>query len=281
MITLAFSTNAYTAFTLAEACQRIADAGYRGVEVLADVPHAYPPAYEEHRARRLRERLETLDLACVAINANTAMGWFDPVPAELTFEPSLVSPDPRRRSARVEIIEAAMALAGRLGAPVVTITTGQPDPSASRGEMRDRLREGLDLVAQAAHTAGVEVAIECEPGQFIEQSSDLKALLDEIGDPRLGANLDIGHAFCMGETIPDSVRLLAPHLKHLHLEDIKGRRHWHLVPGLGDINFEAVVRALRRVGYGRAAAVELYTYKDAPDRAAREAFAALAPLFAR
>ena len=105
MTTLAFSTNAYTGFTLPEACDRIAEAGYRAVEVLADVPHAYPPTYDDHRARRLRERLEALGLACVAINANTAMGWFDPVPAELTFEPSLVSPDPRRRSARVEIID--------------------------------------------------------------------------------------------------------------------------------------------------------------------------------
>jgi sugar phosphate isomerase/epimerase len=279
MTTLAFSTNAYTKFTLPQACDRIAAAGYRAVEVLADVPHAYPTGYGEHRAKRLRERLEGLGLGCVAINANTAMGWFDPVPEALTFEPSLVSPDPRRRSARVEIIQAALGLAGRLGAPVVTITTGQPDPSARPADMREWLLEGLGLVVEAAHRAAVELAIECEPGQFIERSEDLKALLDEFGDPRLGANLDIGHAACLGEDPAESVRLLAPHLKHLHLEDIQGRVHYHLIPGEGDINFASVARALEGVGYRRAAAVELYTYKDEPDRAAREAFAALAPLF--
>jgi sugar phosphate isomerase/epimerase len=279
MMTLAFSTNAYTKFTLPEACDRIAAAGYRAVEVLADVPHAYPPTYEAHRAERLKERLETLGLRCVAVNANTAMGWFDPVPAALTFEPSLVSPDARRRGARVEIIQAALGLAARLGAPVVTLTTGQPDPSARPDQMREWLLDGLDLVVEAAHRAGVELAIECEPGQFIERSADLKVLLDEVGDPRLGANLDIGHAVCLGEDPAESVRLLAPHLKHLHLEDIKGRRHWHLIPGEGDIDFASVAKALREVGYGRAAAVELYTYKDEPDRAARAAFAALAPLF--
>jgi sugar phosphate isomerase/epimerase len=161
----------------------------------------------------------------------------------------------------------------------VTITTGQPDPSARAAEMRDWLLDGLDLVVEAAHRAGVELAIECEPGQFIERSADLKVLLDEVGDPRLGANLDIGHAVCLGEDPAESVRLLAPHLKHLHLEDIKGRRHWHLIPGDGDIDFASVARALAEVGYGRAAAVELYTYKDEPDGAARAAFAALAPLF--
>ncbi len=279
MTTLAFSTNAYTNVSLAEACDRIAEAGYRGVEVLADVPHAYPATFEAHRGQRLKERLDALGLECVAVNANTAMGWFDPVPEELTFEPSLVSADGRRREARVELIEQAMTVAGMLGAPVLTITTGQPGPDADADAMREWLLEGLDLVVTAAHRAGVELAIECEPGQFIERTADLVELLEEVGDPRLGANLDIGHAWCLGEDPAESVRKLGPHLKHLHLEDIKGREHYHLVPGQGDIDFGSVVRALEAVGYDRAAAVELYTYAHEPDRAAREAHAALAPRF--
>ena len=42
-IPLAFSTNAFTGFPLAEALRRIAGHGYKAVEILADVPHAYPP----------------------------------------------------------------------------------------------------------------------------------------------------------------------------------------------------------------------------------------------
>lgn len=278
MITLAFSTNAYTNVSLTEACDRIAEAGYRGVEVLADAPHAYPATFDPHRGKRLKERLDALGLECVAVNANTAMGWFDPVPEELTFEPSLVSADAGRREARVGLIEQAMAVAGMLEAPVVTITTGQPGPTADPEDMREWLLEGLGLVATAAHRAAVEVAIECEPGQFIERTGDLVGLLEEVGDPRLGANLDIGHARCLGEDPAESARALGPHLKHLHLEDIKEREHHHLIPGEGDIDFPSVFRALTEMGYDRAAAVELYTYTHEPDRAAREARAALAPL---
>ncbi len=279
MAILSFCTNAYTKHTLAEAVDRVAEAGYGGVEVLADVPHAWPPAFERHRGARLKERLDSLGIACVAVNANTCMGWFDPVPEQLTFEPSLVSPDPGRRSARVELIEGAFGVAGMLGAPVVTVTTGQPAEGAEPEAMDEWLREGLDLVVEAAHRAGVEVAVECEPGQFIERSRDLAVLLDEIGDPRLGANLDVGHAVCMGEDPAESVRVLRAHLKHLHLEDIRGREHYHLIPGLGDVDFRPIVRALAEIDYARAAAVELYTYPDEPDRAAKEAYAALAPLF--
>ena len=280
MITLAFSTNAYTNFPLPEACDRIAAAGYKAVEVLADVPHAYPVGYGVHEARRLRERLEGLDLRCVAINGNTAMGYFDPAPAALTFEPSLIAPQEVSRQDRLGIIRGVLALANRLGAPVVTITTGQkPLSGEPAAVLRQRLLEGLEHVCRAADLAGVDVAIEPEPGQFIETTAALRDLLDEVDHPRLGANLDVGHAVCVGDDPAESVRALAGRLKHLHLEDIRGRRHWHLIPGLGDMDFVAIRRALDGVGYSGAAAVELYTYKDEPDRAAAEAYRVLSPLF--
>ena len=279
MITLAFSTNAYTNFSLPEACDHIAAAGYEAVEILADVPHAYPLTYSEHQARRLKERLDGLGLRAVAINANTAMGYFTPVPKDLTFEPSLISADEVQREDRIALIRRAMALANALESPVVTLTTGQPLSGEPAEVLRDRLWAGLEQVVQAADLAGVDVAIEPEPGQFIETSADLKALLDEVDHPRLGANLDVGHVWCAGDEPPEAIRLLGRHLKHLHLEDIQDRRHYHLIPGLGEIDFKAIRRALDAVGYSAAAAVELYTHADDPDRAAAEAFRALAPLF--
>ena len=287
MIRLAFSTNAYTKHTLPDACDRIAAAGYRAVEVLADHPHAYPPTYSEHEARRLRERLDALGLRVVAVNANTAMGYFRPVPAALTFEPSLISPSEVHRQDRVGIIRQALTVANRLGAPVVTLTGGRPSDLVALGmpidppaAYRDRLLEGLETVVRLADQAGVDLAFEPEPGQFIETTADLKALLDEVDHPRLGANLDVGHAWCAGDDPAESVRILGRRIRHLHLEDIQGRRHFHLIPGEGgEIDFAAIRAALDRIGYAGAAAVELYTYPDEPDRAAAEAYAALAPIF--
>ncbi|MBM4017077.1 MAG: sugar phosphate isomerase/epimerase [Planctomycetes bacterium] len=286
MIQLAFSTNAYTKFTLPEACDRIAAAGYRAVEVLADSPHAWPPEYSEHQARRLRERLDSLGLRCVAVNGNTAMGYFRPLPQALTFEPSLISPSEVHRQDRLRIIRRVMALANVLGAPVVTVTGGRPGDLEALGlpvgppdVLRRRLLGGLEEVVRMADLAGVEVALEPEPGQFLETTADLAALLDEVDHPRLGANLDVGHARCAGDDPAESARVLGRRLKHLHLEDIQGRRHYHLIPGLGEIDFAAIRRALDDIGYAGAAAVELYTYADEPDRAAAESLTVLRPLF--
>jgi sugar phosphate isomerase/epimerase len=39
-VKLAFSSNAYLQFSIEETIRRIAEIGYRGIELLADVPHA-------------------------------------------------------------------------------------------------------------------------------------------------------------------------------------------------------------------------------------------------
>ena len=39
---LAFSSNAYTRFSIEDTIHRIAALGYAGLELLADVPHAWP-----------------------------------------------------------------------------------------------------------------------------------------------------------------------------------------------------------------------------------------------
>ena len=39
---LAFSSNAYMHFSIEETIEKIASLGYTGIEILADVPHAWP-----------------------------------------------------------------------------------------------------------------------------------------------------------------------------------------------------------------------------------------------
>ncbi len=280
MTRLAFSTNAYTKHRLSEAVAGVAAAGYRAVEILADHPHAYPPTFSEHEARRLRERLDALGLEAVAVNANTAMAYFDPLPETLTFEPSLIAPNPQHRDDRVRIYGQAMALANRLGAPVVTITGGQRTSDEPDNVLHDRLLEGLERLAHAADLAGVDLAFEPEPGQFIETTAAVRDILETVDHPRLGANVDVGHAWCAGDDPAEAIRTLGPRVKHLHLEDIKDRVHYHLIPGEGgEIDFRAIRDALDAIGYAGAAAVELYTYADEPDRAAVESQARLGPIF--
>ena len=64
----------------------------------------------------------------------------------------------------------------------------------------------------------------------------------------------------------------------MHVEDIKGRIHDHLIPGLGDIDFAAAVAALRESGYDGFLTLELYPYKQQPGEAGRRGLARLRSL---
>ena len=69
-----------------------------------------------------------------------------------------------------------------------------------------------------------------------------------------------------------TVRRLAPLIRHVHLEDIAATRvHHHLVPGEGVIDFHSTLAALKEVGYAGWVTIELYTYHENPDDAARTA----------
>ena len=278
-MTLAFSTNAFTKFPLDEACRRIAGHGYRAVEILADVPHMWPATFSDHQADALRKLLGDLGLSISNINANTMFGHWTDAPPEPFFEPSLVSDVAEYRTLRVETLLRTLDLAARLGARTVSITTGKPLGSMSPEACEPVLEENLGRVLERADSLGIDVGIECEPGLLLEWTDELVAWIQRMNSPRLGANLDLGHAQVIGEVPAESIRKLRGRIWNLHIEDIRGRKHYHRIPGEGDMDFPAIAAALREVNYDRCVTVELYTYSTAPDRAAKESYEALAPLF--
>lgn len=262
----AYSSNAYTRFPLERAIDEIAEAGFDGIEILADIPHVNPLRATARTADRLAARIRRRGLAVSNVNANTnlALNRLDPQ----GFRPSLLEPDESARRLRIQYIRRAIDFAASVGSPCVAISVGR-SPGGPARDLRARLLQGLDEVLTHAERRGVDVGIEYEPGHLIESCRGLLAVLRDARHPRLGANLDIGHAACAGESIPATIRRLRGRIWHLHVEDIRRRTHRHLVPGLGDIDFLAAFRALRRSGYRGFVTLELYPYKARPTWAGR------------
>ncbi len=53
----AFSSNAYMHFSIETTIEKIASLGYTGIEILADVPHAWPAGLLEERKDSILRRL--------------------------------------------------------------------------------------------------------------------------------------------------------------------------------------------------------------------------------
>lgn len=197
------------------------------------------------------------------------------------------------RPSRLDRIEALQA---RTGVPVRGLLlslpverwpggalTGAPDELA--GEVRDlariAVRFGLDtiglwpgadpldapwtqveagtrVVAAAAASTGVRVAVEYKPDTAVPDAAAAVALARAV--PGVGVLLDTGHAYALGEDPAAVAREVARLglLWHLHLGDAQ--------PGGADDDLPVgrvhdpvpLVAALAEVGYGGAAALDLY-----------------------
>jgi sugar phosphate isomerase/epimerase len=274
-----FSTNAFTRFSLIEALRGIHQAGFEAAEILADVPHAYPPRIDATLTRTVAEELARLGLAVSNINCNCSFGYWRDAPPEPYFEPSLISPNPKHRSDRTQMILASLQFARDLGAKNVSITSGRclggmPPPAAAK-----QFAESIKPILEVAERLEVNVGIECEPGLLLEYVTELREWIDKLNHPCFGANLDIGHSVVIGEDIGQAVHTLAGKIWNMHVEDLPGRKHYHTIPGQGNFDWPALKNALQQIHYDRYLTVELYTEIADPQHAANESFKFLQKLF--
>jgi sugar phosphate isomerase/epimerase len=275
---LAFSTNAYQLVPFEEAAGRIAALGYEGLELMADVPHAWPAGLLDSTKRALGAAMERHRLAFSNINAFMMKAVADH--RQPYWHPSFIEPDPHYRRVRIDHTRRALSLCAELGAPHITTEGGGPlAPGQTRQQAIDLFVEALKPLAEQADALGVLLLIEPEPGLFLETTDQYLEVAERLAAPSVGLNFDVGHAFCVGEDLPGAIAKLAPQIRHYHLEDIAATRvHHHLVPGMGAIDFAAVLAAIRQTGYDGWLTIELYPFVDDPDAAGRRAIEVIRPL---
>ena len=267
---LSFSTNAFTRHSVFYAIERIAAIGYDGVEILADTPHCYPFSQSAADIDRLKKLIDRFSVRVANVNANTAVGYYGRDFWEPLFEPSLAHPDDDLRAWRIDYTLRCIDLARELGSPSISVTSGRMVPGIAPDRSLELLKESLLRVLDHAERQSVRVGIEYEPGLLVENSDELAAILDSVGSVSLGANLDLGHSHVLGEDPVRVMKTLAGKVFHVHMEDIRARKHYHLVPGEGDMDFELLFRTLHAHGYDGFVSVELYTYSHEPEAAARQ-----------
>jgi sugar phosphate isomerase/epimerase len=278
---LAFSSNAFIHFSIEETIRRIAAAGYQGLELLADVPHAWPAGLLAERKCAIRAALETAGLAISNINGFMMNAVADP--RHPYWHPSWIEPDPNYRAIRREHTRRALQLAHEMGAANVQTEPGGPiAPGQTWQQAAAVFYDELMPCVELAEQLGVCLLIEPEPGLMIERFEQFLEFVERIDSKAVGLNFDIGHAFCVGEEPQDWIERMAPYTRHYHFEDIAATRvHEHLIPGRGAIDFDATLRAIGRTGYSNWITVELYPYIDEPEQAAREAHAYMMAALAR
>ena len=250
-LSFGYNTNGFAHHPLGEALQIIADCGYAGVALTLDNHHCNPFTSEPADLVRLGQLLDKLHLRVVIETGARYLLH----PAKKHY-PTLVSADGRQ--IRIEFMRRAIDIAAELNAECVSFWSGMLEPETTEQKAWDWLVTGCLQLADHAKRRGVQLAFEPEPGMLVDDMAKFEVLKKHITSARFGLTLDIGHVFCT-ETAPlrQVYGRYSNLVRNIHLEDIRDRKHEHLMFGEGELDFPAILRVLADNKYNGLVNVEL------------------------
>lgn len=73
--------------------------------------------------------------------------------------------------------------------------------------------------------------------------------VDEINNEMFAACLDVGHSSLAGREAQDCIRVLGSRLQALHIHDNDYRDDMHTLPGLSEMNWDEITKALADINY--------------------------------
>lgn len=238
MIPLGYNTNGFPGHRLDDAVRILADLGYAGVALTPDVHHLDPFRSTPRDVDRFRNLLESKGMWVVIETG--ARFLLDP---RRKHHPALLS---REYGMRQDFLQRCIDLARDLGAPLISTWSGAGEEGIPEERQIRLLAERLAPVCDHGRDQGVQVAIEPEPGMLVEGMAEFARLVEAAGPDRAPwLTLDVGHAAITETEPPEAVlRRWKDRVLNVHLDDVAGRRHEHLPPGTGEIDFAPILDVL-------------------------------------
>ncbi|MFN7181633.1 MAG: sugar phosphate isomerase/epimerase family protein [Planctomycetota bacterium] len=236
--------------------------GYEGIEILGDVPHITDNLNVDDY-KYLKQKINDSHLIVSNINTNDCKEFFSVYNEEPFFTAQKDVFELKLRQ-----VKRNLEVAKILDCRNISITAGSSKGWQTRKEALDNFFTHLDEILIIC-PENISVCIEPEPGHIIENLNDLNEIFKNFSNKNLGINLDIGHLYCTGEKIEVAFEKFSDKIFHIHFEDIKDNKHYHLIPGHGNLPLKNILDFLRK-NYEGFLCIELYTYKDNPVQACYE-----------
>jgi sugar phosphate isomerase/epimerase len=102
--------------------------------------------------------------------------------------------------------------------------------------------------ANIAKKRGLQLLIETRAQDFMS-ATDIINLIHESDRNNTGIILDVAHLHATKEFLELILAKMGNLIEHVHLADNNGSQAYHNPPGRGSINFERIIKALKKIGY--------------------------------
>jgi len=135
-----------------------------------------------------------------------------------------------------------------------------------------RAAEAVKQILPAAEETGVALCIENVWNKFLLSPLETRDFIDSFNSEMVGAYFDLGNILLTG--YPDQwIRILAGRIKRVHVKDFKtsiGTVEGFVDLLEGDVNFEAVKKALADIGYDGYVTAEMLPFQPGrPEKTAQ------------
>jgi len=246
-----------------ETIPRIAKLGFKAIELIAWDQTILNEYYTPQRIKELR---------------NIVAGEGMEISEFVSTPRGMADPDKATRANAVEYFKKMLEVADGLGTKMVNSVSVHPfniefpriTDRPLMQEQRVEIPSGLDwkqnwldyvdVVRQCANlceAAGFRYALESHPYRYMANAAGMLRLLDHVQSPALGMNFDPSHLFPVGEIPQVVIYQLGDRVFHCHFSDNDGTTNAHWRPGKGKIDWQAVLVALKDVGYNGVISIEL------------------------
>ena len=267
----AFNTWCYGSFPvwlpsypLDEVIRRLARIGYDGIEIGCAAPHAWPAYLSSTRRKEIRALLDKEHLKAVSLLPAPGGGpGCNPA-----------SPLPEERAFTVQHYKDVVDLAADLGAGIVLYVAGWMVYGTTRAEAYKYTLDGLGEIARHARTRGIVMAVEptSADSNLIDTADQALELMHATGEPNVKVMFDTFHVLYRQDVAADYVRIMGPHLVHVHAADTDRK-----APGDGTTDWFGFLQALKDINYSGHVTMETGFTSRAfhPDEVARRGLAHL------
>ena len=228
--------------------------GYDGIELSFDESGPISPQSAETELMEIRKAAESHGLSLYSLASG------------LYWSISLTAEDPAERERAEQLVRKQLDAAAALGCDTILILPGMvsglgaADPVVPYEIVYERAQASLLRLAEYAEKKRVTIGIENVWNKFLLSPMEMRDFIDRIGSQRVAAYFDVGNVVRDG--YPEQwIRILGHRIAKVHFKDYK--RAIGTISGFvellaGDVDFAAVMRALREVGYDGWVTAEVF-----------------------
>lgn len=203
----------------------IGNNGFDFVDLFLEEDMATPEKIDIKRTRKLLERY---DLGVVGHTA-----WYMPIG----------SPVKALRDAAIDELRRYFGVFAELGVENVNIHANWPGGLFTDKEGVRFQIETLKRLVEEAREFGISLMLEPLDTRF-DTVKNISSILRAV--PELYLHLDVGHTSLYGRNPEDFIKKLHDKLRHVHLHDNNRAKDLHLPLGCGSIEWEKILKVLKR-----------------------------------